>query len=172
MAAMLAIPDFYVLAIVYFADEWTVAIHATTVVDYSRGKGALVEDTNYLQAYRALGELVGRLVLPFLSGRVPFVHCLFAAAGLVGSSITLFGMIFDQSFVCFATLNTLFRACLGYVFCMRSVLITNYLGLERLPLFFGFVGLALIPVSLGSPTILGEIKFFFVVLYHLLKQSC
>ncbi|KAH9377974.1 hypothetical protein HPB48_015086 [Haemaphysalis longicornis] len=169
MAAMLAKPDFYFLAIVYFAVNCTVAIHATTVLDYGRDKGALLENANYLQVYPAVVELVGRLVVPFLSDRVPFGNCLFAAAGLVGSSITLFGMTFDQSFVYFATVNTLFGACLGYVSCMQSVLITNYLGLERLPLFFGFVGLTLIPVSLGSLTILGWVQFLFGVQYHPLK---
>ncbi|XP_077533202.1 monocarboxylate transporter 12-like [Haemaphysalis longicornis] len=152
---MLSIGELYVLLILYFTVDWTLMIHATTVVDYGRDKGALLEDANYLQTYGAAGELVGRLVVPVFSDKVPFGHCLFAAAGLFGSSLTLFGMTFNQTFACFATLNALFGACLGYVTCMRSVLITNYLGLERLPLFYGIVGLALIPASLGNPIILG-----------------
>ncbi|KAH9377878.1 hypothetical protein HPB48_004185 [Haemaphysalis longicornis] len=160
VAKMLTIPEFYALVIVYLTVDWTVMIQATTVVDYGRDKGTPLESAKYLQTYCAVGELFGRLVIPFFSDKVPFGHCLFAAAGLVGASLSLFAMTFTTSFACFATLNALFGACQGYVFCMRTVLIMDYLGLERLPLFFGFVGLALIPVSLGNPTIVGEQYFF------------
>ncbi|XP_077535407.1 uncharacterized protein LOC144147209 isoform X2 [Haemaphysalis longicornis] len=154
-AELLVIPEFYVLVIVYFVNDWVTTSHATTVVDYGRDKGAPLDSANYLQTYGAAGEILGRTVVPFLSDRVPFGHCLFAAAGLVGSSLALFGMTFNESFACFATLNAVLGVCQGYVMSARPVLIADYLGLPRLPLFTGFVGLSLIPISLGNPTILG-----------------
>ncbi|XP_077533191.1 monocarboxylate transporter 12-like [Haemaphysalis longicornis] len=155
VAGLLVIPEFSVLVLVYFLNDWTSVTHATTVVDYGRDKGAPLEDANYLQTYSAVGGLLGRLVVPYLSDKVICGHSLFAAFSMLGSAIAVLGMTFNQSFVCFATLNALFGACEGYVQCMRSVLVTRYLCLEHLPLFYGCVGLFLLPVSLGNPTILG-----------------
>ncbi|KAH9377897.1 hypothetical protein HPB48_013213 [Haemaphysalis longicornis] len=162
VAGMLVIPELYVLVLVYFLNDWTYVTHGTTVVDYGRDKGAALEDANYLQTYSAVGELLGRLVVPFLSDKVLCGHSLFAAVSMLGSAIAVLGMTFNQSFVCFATLNALFGACEGYVQCIRAVLVTRYLGLEHLPLFYGCVGLFLLPVSLGNPAILGK-QYFFTV---------
>ncbi|KAH9377872.1 hypothetical protein HPB48_015326 [Haemaphysalis longicornis] len=70
-------------------------------------------------------------------------------------------MTFTEPFTCFATLNAVFGVCQGYVMSARPVLIAEYLGLPRLPLFTGFVGLSLLPISLGNPAILGEHNFHF-----------
>ncbi|KAH9384832.1 hypothetical protein HPB48_026854 [Haemaphysalis longicornis] len=169
VARMLVIPEFYALIIVYFAVDWTGMIHTTTVVDYGRDKGVPLESANYLQTCAAVGELLGRTVVPFLSDKTPFGHCMFAAAGVVGTSLMLFGMTFYQPFACFATLNALHGVFQGYVYCIRPVLITDYLGLERLPVFFGFLGVILMPVSLANPAILGKQYFFYWSLCSLCK---
>ncbi|KAH9377898.1 hypothetical protein HPB48_013212 [Haemaphysalis longicornis] len=159
-AEMLLLPEFYVLIVAYFVSDWTDAIHGTTVVDYGRDKGAPLESANYLQTYGAVGELLGRIVIPCLSDKVAYGHSLFATGSLLWSSMTLFGMTFSTSYASFASFNALLGASQGYVQCMRSVLVTDYLGLERLPLFYGCVGLLFLPISLGSPNILGEHNVF------------
>ncbi|XP_077533242.1 monocarboxylate transporter 12-like isoform X1 [Haemaphysalis longicornis] len=155
VAELLVIPEFYVLIIVYLVNGWVTTSQGTTVVDYGRDKGASLESSNYLQTYGAVGEILGRTVVPFLSDKVPFGHSLFVAAGLGLSSLALFGMTFVESFACFATLHAVFGVCQGYVMSARPILITDYLGLHRIPVFAGFVGLSLLPISLGNPTIVG-----------------
>ncbi|KAH9377970.1 hypothetical protein HPB48_015082 [Haemaphysalis longicornis] len=156
VAELVVIPEFYVLIIVYLVNGWVTTSQGTTVVDYGRDKGASLESANYLQTYVAVGEILGRTLVPFLSDKVPFGHSLFAAAGLGLSSLALFGMTFIESFVCFATFNAVFGVCQGYVMSARPILITDYLGLHRIPVFAGFVGLFRLPISLGNPTIVGE----------------
>ncbi|KAH9377881.1 hypothetical protein HPB48_000488 [Haemaphysalis longicornis] len=103
VADMLIMPNFYVLLTTYFFNDWIGTVHATTAVDYGRDKGASLESANYLQTWSAIGELLGRTVLPFFSDKVPFGHSLFAAgAALVGSSLALVGMSFNQSLPWFA----------------------------------------------------------------------
>ncbi|KAH9377880.1 hypothetical protein HPB48_004183 [Haemaphysalis longicornis] len=171
VAGLLFMPEFYVLVFAYFLNDWTYVTHATTVVDYGRDTGAPLEEANYLQTYGAVGELLGRLVVPFLSDKVLCGHSLFAAVSMLGSAIAVLGMTFNQSFVWFATLNALLGACEGYVQCVRTVLVTRYLGLEHLPLFFGCVGLFLLPVSLVNPMIVGEQNFFAVYCVESLKMN-
>ncbi|KAK8764434.1 hypothetical protein V5799_032957, partial [Amblyomma americanum] len=154
VAALFRIPDFYVLLVVYAVFDWTALLHSTTAVDYGRDKGVSLESAKYVLTCHAFGHLVGRSVVPFASDRIPFSHCPIAVASLFASFLSFIGASLVRSFTSFMALNVVLGVGQGFVTCIRSVLITNYLGVQRLPAFFGFLGLLLIPLASASATIL------------------
>ncbi|KAL1442675.1 hypothetical protein MTO96_007756 [Rhipicephalus appendiculatus] len=86
-----------------------------------------------------------------------------SAAGLVAPSLLsmisgyygLHAPSIIESFECFVALNMILGVCQGYVLCIRTVLISEYLGIQCLPLTAGLEGCFLLPISLSGPTIVG-----------------
>ncbi|XP_070392806.1 monocarboxylate transporter 9-like isoform X1 [Dermacentor albipictus] len=155
VAALFHTPEFFVFLAVYAVFDWTGSLHATTSVDYGRDKGASLETAKYVLTCNAFGQIVGRIVLSFTSDRIPFSHCPLAAACLLASCLSFVACSLVSSFTSFMALNGLLGVSQGYVTCIRSVLISQYLGIQRLPAFFGFLGISLIPIALAGATILG-----------------
>ncbi|KAH7957223.1 hypothetical protein HPB52_016327 [Rhipicephalus sanguineus] len=146
---------FYVLLIVYALCDCTISMHTTTIVDYGRDKGSALEKAKLLLTYNAAGQFVGRTLLPFASDNVANSRCPFAVACFIGAGAWLALMPVVQSLTAFVALNLVLGVCQGYVTCIRSVLVNDYCGVERLPTFFGILGLALVPLSFSGPTIIG-----------------
>ncbi|KAL3225441.1 hypothetical protein MRX96_025779 [Rhipicephalus microplus] len=130
-------------------------MHTTTVVDYGRDKGSALEKAKLTITYNAVGLFVGRTVLPFASDNVANSRCGFAVACFVGAGLLLALMPVVQSLPAFVALNLLLGVCQGFVTCIRSVLVNDYCGVERLPTFFGILGIALVPLSFSGPTVIG-----------------
>ncbi|KAH6934198.1 hypothetical protein HPB50_021500 [Hyalomma asiaticum] len=147
---------FYVLLIVYALCDCAVSMHTTTIVDYGRDKGSALEDAKLVLTYNAAGQFIGRTLLPFASDNVANSRCPVAVGCFVGAGAWLALMPVVQSLPAFVTLNLVLGVCQGYVTCIRSVLVNDYCGVERLPTFFGILGLALVPLSFSGPTIIGE----------------
>lgn len=146
---------FYVLIVVYALADCAISMHTTTVVDYGRDKGSVLEKGKLTITYNAAGLFVGRTVLPFASDNVANSRCGFAVACFVGAGLLLALMPVVQSLPAFVALNLLLGVCQGFVTCIRSVLVNDYCGVERLPTFFGILGIALVPLSFSGPTIIG-----------------
>ncbi|XP_049271327.1 monocarboxylate transporter 10-like [Rhipicephalus sanguineus] len=146
---------FYVLLIVYALCDCTISMHTTTIVDYGRDKGSALEKAKLVLTYNAAGQFVGRTLLPFASDNVANSRCPFAVACFVGAGAWLALIPVVQSLTAFVALNLVLGVCQGYVTCIRSVLVNDYCGVERLPTFFGILGMALVPLSFSGPTIIG-----------------
>ncbi|KAL3213086.1 hypothetical protein MRX96_035660 [Rhipicephalus microplus] len=155
VAALFRKPEFFVLLFVYALYDWTGTLHSTTCVDYGRDKGTSLETAKYVLTCNAFGHIVGRVGLSFASDKIPFSHCPTAAACLVASCLSFVGCSLVSSFTSFMVLNSLLGVSQGYVTCIRSVLISQYLSVQRLPAFFAFLGVLLIPIALCGPSILG-----------------
>ncbi|KAL1437964.1 hypothetical protein MTO96_010434 [Rhipicephalus appendiculatus] len=155
VATLFRTPEFYVLLFVYALYDWTGTLHSTTCVDYGRDKGASLETAKYVLTCNAFGHIVGRVGLSFAADKIPFSHCPLAAACLVASCLSFVGSSFVSSFTAFMVLNGLLGVSQGYVTCIRSVLISQYLTVQRLPAFFAFLGVFLIPIALTGPSIVG-----------------
>ncbi|KAL1442674.1 hypothetical protein MTO96_007755 [Rhipicephalus appendiculatus] len=147
--------EFYVLVALLVTFDWSTSVHGTTAVDYGRAKGAQLEDAKYVSTVEAFGYLVGRTAVPFAADRIPFSRAPFAVAALVTSFLSFLAQSVIKSFNGFVALNAILGACQGYVSCVRAVLISEYLGIQCLPLAAGIAGTFLLPVSLSGPTIVG-----------------
>lgn len=148
-------PAFYVLLVSYALCDCCLSMHTATTVDYGRDKGATLEDATLVITYNALGQFLGRIVLPFTSDRVANGRCKFTVACFAAAAVWYGALSVVRSFLAFVALNTALGLSEGFVSCIRSVLVNDYLGVERLPAFFGFLGVALLPLSFGGPSIIG-----------------
>nr|XP_050029254.2 uncharacterized protein LOC126525270 [Dermacentor andersoni] len=146
---------FYVLLVVYAFCDWTISLHTTTIVDYGRDKGSPLEKAKLVLTFNAAGQFAGRTLLPFASDNVAHSRCPLAVACFIGCGTCLAFMPSVQSLSAFVALNLVLGVCQGFVTCIRSVLVNDYCGVERLPTFFGILGLTLVPLSFSGPTIIG-----------------
>ncbi|XP_077557437.1 monocarboxylate transporter 13-like [Haemaphysalis longicornis] len=148
-------PAFYVLLVSYALCDCCLSMHTATTVDYGRDKGATLEDATLAITYNALGQFLGRIVLPFTSDRVANGRCKFTVACFAAAAVWFGALSVVRSFLAFVALNTALGLSEGFVSCIRSVLVNDYLGVDRLPAFFGFLGVALLPLSFSGPSIIG-----------------
>nr|XP_054923447.1 uncharacterized protein LOC129383169 [Dermacentor andersoni] len=146
---------FYVLLVVYVLCDWTISLHTTTIVDYGRDKGSPLEKAKLVLTYNAAGQFAGRTLLPFASDNVAHSRCPLAVACFIGSGACLAFMPSVQTLSAFVGLNLVLGMCQGFATCIQSVLVNQYCGVERLPTFFGILGLTLVPLSFSGPTIIG-----------------
>ncbi|KAH7959731.1 hypothetical protein HPB49_013341 [Dermacentor silvarum] len=146
---------FYVLLIVYAFCDCAISMHTTTIVDYGRDKGSPLEKAKLVVTYNAAGQFAGRTLLPFASDNVAHSRCPLAVLCFVGAGTWLLLMPVVQSLPAFMALNVVLGVCQGFVTCIRCVLVNDYCGVERLPTFFGILGLTLVPLSFSGPTIIG-----------------
>ncbi|KAH7959734.1 hypothetical protein HPB49_013344 [Dermacentor silvarum] len=131
------------------------SMYATTIVDYGRDKGSPLEKAKLALSYNAAGQFAGRTLLPFASDNVAHSRCPLTVLCFVGAGTWLVLMPVVHSLPAFVTLNVVLGVCQGFVTCIRSVLVNDYCGVERLPTFFGILGLVLVPLSFSGPTIIG-----------------
>ncbi|KAH7933389.1 hypothetical protein HPB49_012121 [Dermacentor silvarum] len=148
--------DFYILVAFLVLFDWSTSVHSTTAVDYGQTTGAPLEKAKFVLTTTAFGYLVGRTVVPFAADRIPFSRAPFAVAALATSFLTFLVPSMIESFDWFVALNMILGICQGYVSCIRGVLISEYLGIHRLPVMAGFTGLFLVPLSTSGPTIVGK----------------
>ncbi|XP_065286702.1 monocarboxylate transporter 9-like [Dermacentor albipictus] len=146
---------FYVLLVVYVLCDWTMSMHTTTIVDYGCDKGSPLEKAKLVLTFNAAGQFVGMTLLPFASDNVAHSRCPLAVACFVGSGACLAFMPSVQTLSAFIALNLVLGVCQGFQTCIRSVLVNDHCGVERLPTFFGMLGLTMVPLSFSGPTIIG-----------------
>lgn len=157
--ALFNAPAFYVFLFSIGAGNFSALMHETTIVEYATDKGAAaLAGSNQLLTYTASGQLVGRVVLPFLSDKMSISHCALTAASFTVASACLAMISCVDDYVVLVALNSILGICEGYVLCSASVLIVDYLGVERLGPFYGLQGVCMIPTFLGAPSIIGMFR--------------
>ncbi|KAL1421836.1 hypothetical protein MTO96_022754 [Rhipicephalus appendiculatus] len=145
-ATLLRTPVFYVLLIAFVEIEYMMAMVNTTIVEYAIDKGtAALKDAKQLQTYQAMGQLVGRIVVPFVSDKIANSRCPFTAASLAVTAGCLLLIFRVNHFGTLAGLAALVGVCEGYLMCIRFVLIGDYLGVETLGAVCGLLGVASVP---------------------------
>ncbi|KAK8777576.1 hypothetical protein V5799_029078 [Amblyomma americanum] len=147
--------SFYVLLVVYALCDCSISMHTTTVVDYCMDKGSALDKAKLVLTYNAAGQFAGRTLLPFGSDNVAHSRCPLAVACFACAGALLLAISAVESFPAFVGLNMVVGVSQGFVTCIRSVLVNDYLGVDRLPTFFGILGLALVPLSFSGPSVIG-----------------
>ncbi|KAL1471113.1 hypothetical protein MTO96_040098 [Rhipicephalus appendiculatus] len=151
--AMFATLDFYILVAFLVTFEWSTSIHGTTAVDYGRAKGAPLEEAKHVSTIGAFGYLAGRTLVPLAADRIPFSRAPFAVAALITSFMTFLAPSIFDSFECFIALSMVLGVCEGYVSCVRPVLISEYLGIQYVPILTGIAGSFILLASFSGPTV-------------------
>ncbi|KAH6933074.1 hypothetical protein HPB50_011854 [Hyalomma asiaticum] len=158
LKTLIGIPEFYILTLLYVVFDWCQSVFLTTAADYALDKGATLEKAKYVLTAVALGSLVGRTAMPLAADRIPFSRAPFAVVCLVASLLAFVAASLSTSFHYFVAFSTLLGMFQGYVMCMRTVLFSDYLGIQYVPITFGIAGLILVPLSFSSPSVLGAFR--------------
>ncbi|XP_065282075.2 monocarboxylate transporter 9-like [Dermacentor albipictus] len=155
-ATLFRSPMFYVLLIPFMTIDYMLAMVDTTIVEYGMDKGvATLKDAKQLQTYTAVGQLVGRMVVPFVSDKIASSRCPFTAGSLALAAACLLLISRVQDFTTLAALTAVVGVCEGYLLCIKGVLIGDYLGVETLAAVCGLLGVASVPALLSAPSIIG-----------------
>ncbi|KAH7959708.1 hypothetical protein HPB49_013133 [Dermacentor silvarum] len=152
---LLSSGTFYTLLVSYVMIEYVANMHEMTIVEYGVDKNvATLKQCNQLQTFNAVGQLTGRLVVPFLSDKLSFNRCAFTSAILALTAACFVLTAAANNYVTLALLTVAAGICEGYLICIRVVLAAEYLGVESIGLCFGFEGICMMPVAFSAPALI------------------
>lgn len=151
-------PVLYLLVATFTIGEYTSNTFESTVLDYALDKGLERKKAEPIISYVAASEIVGRLVVPFLWEKaqlrrsVLLVICLLAEATcfLATPHAT------TPAQVVAAAMATGLPA--GCVIALKPVLLSDNLGVQRLSMCWGILGIAMTPVCLAGPLLIGVFR--------------
>lgn len=150
-----AMPAFYVIVLLQVVSDYTVATYTTTIVDYTVDKGTVLESAKTVLVYNALGQAVGRVIVPFFSDKIPFSRSPIAVICFLAAAACFFMIPHVSAFEHIVALASVTGLAQGYIQCMKPVITSDHVGLARLSFCSGMGGLAGLPVWLSGPAILG-----------------
>ncbi|KAL1478919.1 hypothetical protein MTO96_034847 [Rhipicephalus appendiculatus] len=153
--APLKVPIFYAFLPAFVLCDYGDMLMSTTIVDYAADKGWTDGQAKNMIVCISLAGLVGRILLPLAADRGYVSRS--ALVALSYSLIALTWMVLPhvQSVegvwsVCFVA-----AAQFGCLLTMKGVLVADYLGIENIAASMGITGVAMLPLLLGNPSIVG-----------------
>lgn len=149
-------PIFYVIVAGCVVGDFTVTVFSSTIVDNAMDKGASDTQANDIIIYASSAELVGRLLIPVLSDVRLLSRCSLEMISffLLGTLLLLLPQV--TSFATYSAVCVCIAMLLGSITTMKAVLMADYLGIHQISNCHGLVGVAILPVLLCSPSIIGE----------------
>ncbi|KAK8757232.1 hypothetical protein V5799_000067, partial [Amblyomma americanum] len=151
-------PAFYVFLIATVAGDYSSVSFSTTIVDYAVDKGIDVDVATHLVEFAAAGMLLGRIFIVPISDWIPVSRFPLFASSYGLEAICALALPHTGSFASIAALRVAETVVHGYSSAIRGILLAEYLGIERLASCSGLFGLVMVPVSLGSASIIGYFR--------------
>ncbi|XP_077511406.1 monocarboxylate transporter 14-like [Amblyomma americanum] len=148
-------PIFYAFLPAFALSDYGDMVLSTIIVDYAVDKGWRVKPAKSLIMCISLAGLVGKLLLPLAADRGHLSRSALVALCYLVIALALMSLPHVSSFVavwlvCFAA-----AAPFGCMLTMKGVLVADYLGIEHIPASMGITGVAMLPLLLGNPAIVG-----------------
>ncbi|XP_075542632.1 monocarboxylate transporter 12-like [Dermacentor variabilis] len=156
--ALLCTPAFYVLLVTVVVGDYTYLEFSATIVDYGIDKGIALDSAKHLITFSAVGQLVGRLVVPLQADFAPFTRRLLYTLSFLTICSCMVALPYVSTPSTIFALATVTGVSQGYVICIKYVFLAEYLGVERTAAAIGIIGIFMTPVFLVSPTILGQFR--------------
>ncbi|XP_037565985.1 monocarboxylate transporter 12-like isoform X2 [Dermacentor silvarum] len=153
ICGVLKCPMMYVLVVTWLAFCYNYDIFFSTIVDFAMDKGLTLEDTVSFITYTSITDLVGRVVLPILTDRgflqrSTLMTLNYFLLGLCGVLLP-----FCESYWALLVACLGLALFLGCAITMQSVLMAQYLGIEKLAVGYSVLG------ALCGPALLGKAPF-------------
>nr|XP_050029289.2 uncharacterized protein LOC126525322 [Dermacentor andersoni] len=131
---------------------------STTIVDYAIDKGLTVAQAKQMIICISLAGLLGRLLLPLAADRGYLSRSALVALCYVFITLACMALPHVHSvagvwMVCFVA-----AAQFGCLLTMKGVLVADYLGIEHIAAAIGVTGVAMLPLLLGNPAIIGYFR--------------
>ncbi|XP_077507784.1 uncharacterized protein LOC144118872 [Amblyomma americanum] len=155
---LLRTPSFYAIVIPIVVADFTLPLLATTLIDYTGDKGVPLDAAALLLSCLSVGTFGGRLVIPFLSDRTVRNRCITASVtfALVSLCFVVFPHIGGTGVI--AVVTILAGSLQGYLATIKSVLVADYLGVQKLAVSWGVIGLVSLPLTFCEPSIVGAFR--------------
>ncbi|XP_075539437.1 monocarboxylate transporter 12-B-like [Dermacentor variabilis] len=156
--APLKAPIFYAFLPSFVLCDYGDMLLSTTIVDYAIDKGLTVAQAKHMIICISLAGLLGRLLLPLAADRGYLSRSALVALCYVFITLACMALPHVHSvagvwMVCFVA-----AAQFGCLLTMKGVLVADYLGIEHIAAAIGVTGLAMLPLLLGNPAIIGYFR--------------
>nr|XP_037290431.1 monocarboxylate transporter 12-like isoform X1 [Rhipicephalus microplus]XP_037290432.1 monocarboxylate transporter 12-like isoform X1 [Rhipicephalus microplus]XP_037290433.1 monocarboxylate transporter 12-like isoform X1 [Rhipicephalus microplus] len=152
---LLRTPAFYVFLATTVVSEYSLVSIGTTIVDYAKDKVIELSVATQLMIFGAVGHILARLTIVPLSDCAKGSRLPMYAGAFACEAVSAAAMPHVCSIAALTVLRVLESLAQGFILSVRTILLAQYLGIERVAACSGVFGLAMIPVSLSSPAILG-----------------
>ncbi|XP_077507938.1 monocarboxylate transporter 13-like [Amblyomma americanum] len=170
LASFRKIP-FYPLVFYCITSEYIFITFTATVVAYAEDKGFQLVSGKQTLVYNAMGLLVGRVVIPFACDKIVHSRCPVAVASFMAAGACFLSLPHASTFGGLAAVATVMGVGQGYILCIKSVIISDYMHVTGLSFCAGVGGLLSIPLWMSGPSIIGffrDTKGSYDHLYYML----
>ncbi|XP_077507973.1 monocarboxylate transporter 12-like isoform X2 [Amblyomma americanum] len=158
VSAMLRSLMFYVLVCTWLGFCYNYDIFFSTIVDLAMDKDISEEDAVELIPYASITDLVGRVLLPILADRKYLQPSTLMMLNYLLLGVAVASLPFTRSYEAVLTSCLCISLFLGCGITMQSVLMAQYLGLERLAVGYSCMGAICGPALLGKAPFVGFFK--------------
>ncbi|XP_077511237.1 monocarboxylate transporter 9-like [Amblyomma americanum] len=155
---VLRTPMFYVILLTYLVLNFTFGVFMTTVVDVVIDRSTSITDAVSLVPLFSITDTLGPLGLPVLADRGYLKRSALMMFNYLAMGICLFSLPFTGSYGTMLAVCMLVALFLGCGLPMYPALMAEYIGLERLPIAYGFVGTTAGPLFLLNPFFIGYFR--------------
>lgn len=146
---------FYALIVTWLVLSYNVDIFFSTIVDLALDKGVSMRDAVALIPYYSITDLVGRVFLPLLADRKYVRRTNLMVINYLLLGATVVSLPFTDSYGALVGASLCIAMFIGCGMTMHSVLMADYLGLERLAVGYSIMGAICGPLLMGKPPVVG-----------------
>lgn len=151
-------PMFYVIMYSFIVFSFAFECYISLLVDFATDRGVGVSSAVTMLSVSSMADLTGRLALPALADRG-----LFSRQQLMTVSLWMMGTLylslpFSHGYSFIFVVATGIAFTIGTSVVLFSVLLAEYLGVERVSMAYGMVAAAAGMTSFGKPFIIGELR--------------
>ncbi|KAH9376392.1 hypothetical protein HPB48_001333 [Haemaphysalis longicornis] len=151
-------PLLYILVATFTIADYTSVTFEATVLDYALDKGVARNKAEPIISYVATSEIVGRLALPFLWEKARLKQNALLVICLLAQTVSFLVMPHATTPVQIVAAAMATGLPAGCVIALKPVLFSNTFGVQRLSICMGVIGIALTPVSLAGPLLIGVFR--------------
>lgn len=146
---------FYALIATWLVLCYNTDIFFSTIVDLALDKGVPLRDAVALIPYFSITDLVGRVFLPLLADRKYLRRTTLMVINYILLGAAVVSVPFTDRYGALVGASLCVAMFMGCGMTMHSVMMADYLGLERLAVGYSIMGAICGPLLLGKPPVVG-----------------
>ncbi|XP_037514082.1 monocarboxylate transporter 9 isoform X1 [Rhipicephalus sanguineus] len=149
---------FYVLVFAIVVGDYTEIVFLATAVEYGQDMNLSMEASGQIVTLWFLGQFLGSGLLPVIADNLSYSRSSFYVVTFAISSVSLVVLPHMTDIGGLALLLAIHGMAMGFIRCVKCVVIADQVGTERTAACWGISGLAIMPLSLASPEIIGYFR--------------
>lgn len=149
---------FYVLVLAIVVGDYTEIVFLATVVEHGQDQNLSMQACEQLVTLWFLGQFLGSGLLPVIADNLRYSRSSFYVVTFAISSVSLVVLPHVTDIGGLALLLAVHGMAMGFIRCVKCVVIADQVGTDRTAACWGISGLAIMPLSLASPEIIGMIR--------------